>query len=129
MRRPLGIQVLAVLLSCYAMAGVAIVVVFARTGVPHLRRPVLLGSAAALIVAAGSASLATWRLERRAPAWLVACGLTGAAFSIALAFAWPRWMLTREVWAAAILGAVMFIAFLSIAAVYVRMILGEERSG
>lgn len=121
-RPPLGIQLLALLLACYAMAGVAVGVVLPRAHVPF-RRPLLLGAAAALIVTAGSAALATWRLERRAPAWLVACGLAGAAFSLALAFAWPPWMLTREVWAAAILGAVMFVAFLGIAAVYVRLVL------
>jgi len=109
------------------MAAVAMAAVLPSVRLP-LRRSLLLGSAATLIVTAGSAALATWRLERRAPAWLVACGLAGALFSLSLAFAWPRYMLTREIWAAAILGAAMFVAFLSIAAVYVRMVLRDERA-
>lgn len=120
-RPPIGIQLLALLLACYAMAAVAIAVVLPSVRLP-LRRPLLLGTAAALILTAGSAALSTWRLERRAPAWLVACGVAGAAFSLSLALAWPPYMLSREIWAAAILGAVMFIAFLGIAAVYVRLV-------
>ena len=126
-RPPFGIQLLALLLACYAMAAVALAAVLPSVRLP-LRRPLLLGTAAALIVTAGSAALSTWRLERRAPAWLVACGLAGAAFSLSLAFALPPYMLTREIWAAAILGAFMFIAFLGIAAVYVRLVL-RARAG
>lgn len=126
-RPPIGIQLLSLLLACYAMAGVAIATVVPTVRLP-LRRPLLLGAAAALIVTAGSAALSTWRLERRAPIWLVACGLAGAVFSMSLALAWPRYMLSREIWAAAILGAIMFVAFLGIAAVYVRLVL-RERDG
>ena len=124
-RPPIGIQLLALLLACYAMAAVAMAAVLPSVRLP-LRRPLLVGTAVALIVTAGSAALSTWRLERRAPAWLVACGLAGAAFSLSLAFAWPPYMLTREIWVAAILGAAMFIAFLGIAAVYVRLVLRER---
>lgn len=123
-RPPLGIQLLALLLACYAMAAVAVAVILPTVRVPF-RRPVLLGTAVTLVVTAGSAALSTWRLERRAPAWLVACGIAGGAFSIGLALAWPPWMLSREIWAAAILGAVMFVAFLSVAAVYVRLVLRD----
>ncbi len=124
-RPPLGIQLLAFLLASYAMAGVAVIALLPAVHLP-LRRPLLLATAGALIVTAGSGALATWRLERRAPVWLVACGVAGGAFSLSLALAWPPWMASREIWAAAIMGALMFVAFLSIAAVYVRLVLRES---
>lgn len=119
--RPFGIQLLAALLALYAMGGIFIISTIARVSASPIDvRPILVGSIV-FTLSAGGAALAVWRLERRAAVWVTACGICGAAFCVVLALAAPPEM-EGAIWAPAILGAVMFLAFLAVAALYVHRI-------
>jgi len=74
----------------------------------------------AFAVASGAATQAVWRVQKRAPLLLVACGALGSALCLALPAAVPGAALTPGMWRAAVQGAVLIFAFLSLAAWYVR---------
>jgi hypothetical protein len=118
--RPIGIQLLAALLTIYTMAGFLLAI---RTGAnpdERYRWWIIVVAAAAFAIASGAATLAVWRIEKRAPLALVICGALGAALCIALPAALPSGTLAPGMWRAAIQGAVLILAFLSLAAWYVR---------
>lgn len=103
------------------MAGVLLAAAVFSGRDPRFRWSVLAGAAALFAVVAGSSALATWRLERRAFAWLIACGLCGAGLMLVIP-------LTTELppdashaaWRAAAIGGVLFLAFMLVAAAYLR---------
>ena len=121
MRRSLGPRLIAALLAVYAMGGVLLAAAMLSGRDPRFQWGMLAGAAALFAVVAGSAALATWRLERRAPLWLIACGLCGAGLmaAIPLASQLPPGAL-HDAWRAAALGAALFLAFMAVAAVYLR---------
>ena len=121
MRRPFGIQLLAALLTFYAMSGVLLALTAATTRAPGLRWPLVAAAGALFALSAGSAALATWRLERRAPALLRACGLVGLGACLAMPLALGGAAGdARSIWRAAIAGGVLFLLFLLLVAHYVR---------
>lgn len=109
------------LLAFYAMGGVLLAAVMISGRDPRFRWGALAGVAVLFGVVAGSAALATWRLERRAPAWAIACGICGAALMafIPVASQLPSSAL-HDVWRAAALGGALFLAFMLVAAAYLR---------
>ena len=120
--RPLGIQVVAAVATFYAMSGSLIAATLLLRGGG---RPLPLLIASALLAAsAGSAALATWRLERRAPVWLLVCGLCGAALCLLLPAALEPGSggSLQSVWRSAILAAVLFVMFMLLLAGYVRSV-------
>jgi len=119
-RRPFGIQALAVLLSCYAMGGFFLVIRVVGDRDPRVRWPWLVTASLAFAVSAGFAGLSVWRLERRAPAAVTACGVLGLALCLTIPASAPAEAVTRDTWRAAALGGVLFAAFLLVAAWYVR---------
>lgn len=120
--RPFGIQVLAALLTLYAMAGILLAIRIATDHDPRSRWWMIAASAAGFAIAAGVATLAVWRLERHAPSVLVACGILGAALCLALPAAAPADALPPGMWRIAFQGAVLIAAFLTLAAWYVRRV-------
>ena len=123
LNRPIGIQLLAALLTVYTMAGflLAIRTLFERDD--RYRWWLIVAAGAAFALASGVATLAVWRVEKRAPLLLVACGALGSALCLALPAAVPGAALAPGMWRAAIQGAVLILAFLSLAAWYVRNVL------
>src|SRR5688500_19494200 len=82
--RPFLLQVLAGLLTFYAMAGVWLAMTMGTDRDPRYHWiPLVLGGAA-FGISAGIAALAVWRREPRAPAALVACGAIRAVLCIAM---------------------------------------------
>lgn len=126
-RRPFTIQLLAGLLAVYAMGGVAVVAVLLSARDHRVKWELMASTAALLSVAAGSSALSTWRMERVAHLWLLACGVAGLVFCLSMPLAWPRWTVTAEMWRASVAGGVLFLAFLAIAAVYVRRVVRGEQ--
>ena len=121
-RRPIGIQLLAALLTIYTMAGVLLAAQTVSQQDPRYRWWAIAFSAAAFAVGAGLATLAVWRLERRAPALLVACGALGSTLCLVLPASAPPEAVSGEMWRAAIQGAVLILGFLLLAAWYVRRV-------
>ena len=117
--RPFGIQLLAALLATYAMAGVFLALTIREAAAAGRMdwRWIVAGSAA-FAISAGAAALSVWRLESRAPALVAACGILGAALCLLLPLSAPSEQASR-VWMPAVLGAVLFLAFLLLAAFYV----------
>ena len=122
--RPVLFQVLAGLLTFYAMAGVwlALVMGTARNDAFHWL-PLTVGGAA-FAFSAGVAALAVWNRERRAPVALTACAIVGAALCGTMPAAARGVPVPRDTWMVAIAGGLLFAAFLLLAARYVRMVLG-----
>jgi hypothetical protein len=120
--RSLGPRLIAILLAFYAMGGVLLAAAMISGRDPRFRWGELAGAAALFAVVAGSAALATWRLERRAPAYAIACGICGAALMafIPVASQLPSSAL-HDAWRAAVLGGVLFLAFMFVAAAYLRV--------
>ena len=77
-------------------------------------------AAGAFAIASGATTLAVWRVEKKAPMLLVACGVLGSALCLALPAAAPAESLAPGMWRTAIQGAVLILAFLLLAAWYVR---------
>lgn len=118
--RPLGIQLLAALLTAYTIGAFYLAV---RVGMTHDERYrwwLIVGAGCAFAIASGVSALAVWRLERRAPLMLIICGVLGASFLLALPAAVPADQPGPTMWGSAILGAVLILAFLLLAAWYVR---------
>jgi hypothetical protein len=80
-------------------------------------------AAAAFAIASGATTLAVWRVEKRAPMLLVACGILGSGLCLALPAAAPADALAPGMWRAAIQGAILIFAFLLLAAWYVRNVI------
>ena len=116
--RPLGIQLLSALLTIYTMAGFLLAIFMVKD--ERYRWWIVIAASAAFALGSGAATLAVWRVERRAPLLLVACGVLGSALCLALPTAAPADMLPPGLWRAAIQGAVLILAFLLLAAWYVR---------
>ena len=118
--RPLGLQVVAAVATFYAMSGSLIAATLLLRGGG---RPLPLLIASALLAAsAGTAALSTWRRERRAPVWLVLCGLCGAALCLLLPASLEPGAggSLGGVWRSAIMAAVLFVLFMGLLAGYVR---------
>ena len=128
-RRPFGIQLLAAVLTLYAMAGVLLAATMASDRPPELRWMPVAAAAAVFAFGAGSAATRVWRLDRQAPAWVLGCGLLGLGLCLVLpasapvAAPGPR----GEMWRTALAGGALFLAFLALAAAYVRRELGRPR--
>jgi hypothetical protein len=88
---------------------------------PRFHWAALASVGALFAIVTGSAALATWRLERRAPALMLACGVCGAGLMAAIPAASPLPPgAARDAWQAAVLGGVLFLAFMVVAAAYLR---------
>jgi hypothetical protein len=121
--RPIGIQLLAALLTMYTMAGFLLAGRMITEQDARYRWWLIAISGVAFGLACGAAALAVWRLERRAPVVLVVCAVVGSALCVTLPAAAPADVLPPGMWRAAIQGAVMILAFLLLAAWYVRNVL------
>ena len=122
LNRPIGIQLLAALLTIYAMAGFLLAIRMVIERDDRYRWWLIAVAAVAFAVASGAATLAVWRVEKRAPWLLVACGALGSALCLALPAAVRDASLAPGMWRAAIQGAVLLLAFLLLAAWYVRTV-------
>jgi hypothetical protein len=120
LNRPIGIQLLAALLTIYTMAGFLLAIRMVIERDERYRWWLIAVAAGAFAVASGVTTLAVWRIEKRAPWLLVACGALGSALCLALPAAVPDASLAPGMWRAAIQGAVLILAFLLLAAWYVR---------
>jgi len=118
--RPIGIQLLAALLTIYTMAGFLLAIWMATEQDQRYHWWMIAIASAAFAVASGASTLAVWRVENRAPLFLVGCGALGSVLCLALPAAIPDEALAAGMWRAAIQGAVLILAFLSLAAWYVR---------
>jgi hypothetical protein len=118
--RRLGIKLLAALLVIYTMAGFLLALRVATERGERYRWWLIAVAATAFAIASGATTLAVWRVEKRAPMLLVACGVLGSALCLALPAAVPAESLAQGMWRAAIQGAVLILAFLLLAAWYVR---------
>ena len=118
-------QILAGLLTFYAMAGVwlAMVMATARNEAFHWLPLALGGGAFAL--SAGVAALEVWNQARRAPLALTVCGIVGAVLCSVMPAAARGVPIAGDTWMVAIGGGLLFAAFLLLAARYVRMTLGS----
>lgn len=120
--RPLGIQLLAALLTIYTMSGFLLALRVSAGQDERYRWWLIAGAAVAFAIACGATTLAVWRIERRAPWLLIVCGALGSALCLTLPAAAPAESLAPGMWRASIQGAVMILAFLLLAAWYVRNI-------
>ena len=123
LNRPIGIQLLAALLTLYTMAGFLLAIRMLIERDDQYRWWLIVAAAAAFALASGAATLGVWRVEKRAPLLLVACGALGSALCLALPAAVSGVALAPGMWRAAIQGAVLIFAFLSLAAWYVRNVI------
>lgn len=121
--RPLGVRLLAGLLTVYTASGFLLALRIAGDRDPRYQWWLIAAAAAAFGVACGVGALAVWRLEPRAPSVLAACAVLGAGLCLALPAAAPDDVATRAMWRASIQGAVLLLAFLLLAAWYVRGVL------
>ncbi|HEX5435921.1 MAG TPA: hypothetical protein VFW98_02090 [Gemmatimonadaceae bacterium] len=117
-----SLKLLAALLAVYAMGGVLLAAMMVTARDPRLRWQMLAASGILFAAAAGSSALSLWRVERRAVIWLVACGVLGAALCLLLPLASIDVPATPAMWRSAALGAALFLAFLLMAAFYVRRV-------
>lgn len=118
--RRLGIKLLAALLMIYTMAGFLLALRVTTERDDRYRWWLIAVAAAAFAIASGATTLAVWRVEKKAPRLLVACGVLGSALCLALPAAAPAESLAPGMWRTAIQGAVLILAFLLLAAWYVR---------
>jgi hypothetical protein len=87
--------------------------------------PLTLGGIA-FAASAGMAALAVWNQERRAPMALTVCAFVGATLCAAMPAAARNVPIARNTWLVAIAGALLFAAFLLLAARYVRLTLASR---
>jgi hypothetical protein len=125
--RSLGPRLIAILLAFYAMVGVLLAAAMLSGRYPNFEWETLAAASAVFAVVAGTAALATWRLERRAPVWAVVCGICGAGLMavIPISAQLPP-DASSEAWRAAALGGVLFLAFMLVASLYLRAWLRAE---
>jgi hypothetical protein len=124
---PLGFRVLAALLTWYALSGFTIAVLVLTRPQPALDWRILAGAGIFLGITTGTAALAVWRRERRSVAALLVSAGAAVVFCVALPLSLPDAYATRGTWITAVLGALMFAAFLCVAAWYVRLRLDASR--
>ena len=125
--RPVGIQLLAALLTIYTMAGFLLAIRMVTERDDRYRWEVIVAAAVAFAIGSGAATLAVWRIEKRAPLLLVACGALGSVLCLSLPAAVPTAALAPGMWRAAIQGALLILAFLLLAAWYVRNVVRARR--
>jgi len=113
-------MLLAALLTIYTMGAILLALRVTMERDDRFRWWLIAATAAAFAIASGATTLAVWRVERRAPLLLVACAVLGSALCLALPAAAPAESLQPGMWRSAIQGAVMILAFLLLAAWYVR---------
>lgn len=128
-RRPFLMQILAALLTFYAMTGVWLAMTMLGSRDERFHWIPLIVGGVAFAIASGASALAVWRLESRAPRVLMLCALVGAALCIAMPAAVRGAVVTRNVWVSAIAGGLLFAAFLLLAARYVRLYLRSVGPG
>ena len=87
--RPIGIQLLAALLTIYTMAGFLLAIRMVTERDDRYRWEVIVAAAVAFAIGSGAATLAVWRIEKRAPLLLVACGALGSVLCLSLPAAVP----------------------------------------
>ena len=121
--RPIGIQLLAALLTIYTMAGFLLAIRTMIERDDRYRWWLIAVAAVGFALASGVATQAVWRVQKRAPLLLVVCGALGSALCLALPAAVPDAALAPGMWRAAIQGAALLFAFLSLAAWYVRNVI------
>ena len=128
-RRPLLMQILAALLTFYAMTGMwlAMTMVGSRDERFHWL-PLIVGGVT-FAIASGASALAVWRMESRAPTVLIVCGIIGAVLCVAMPAAVRGAVVTKNVWFSAIAGGLLFGAFLLLAARYVSLYLRSLGAG
>lgn len=124
--RPIGIQLLAALLTVYTMGGFLLAGRMAAEQDERYRWWMVAIAGGAFGIACGVSALAVWRLERRAPLLLVLCGALGSALCVTLPAAAPDDVLPPGMWRAAIQGALLILAFLLLAAWYVRNVIRQR---
>lgn len=100
------------------MAGVFLALTIQDAAAGPVDWRLIVAGSAAFAISAGAAALSVWRLEARAPALVTVCGVLGAGFCLLLPLSAPAEQASR-VWTPAILGAILFLAFLLLAAFYV----------
>jgi hypothetical protein len=122
-------QLLAGVLTVYAMGGVLLVTTMLGSRDPRLNWALVAAGAGLFAVSAGTAALAVWRAERHAPIALVVSGVLGAGVCLALPAAAPAALVSPEMWRSAALGGALFAAFLFLAAVFVRRHLRARGAG
>ena len=121
--RPIGIQLLAALLTIYTMAGFLLGIRTMIERDDRYRWWLVAAAALGFALTSGVATQAVWRVQRRAPLLLLVCGAIGGALCLALPAAVPDAALPPGMWRAAIQGAALLFAFLSLAAWYVRNVI------
>src|SRR5688572_24781243 len=118
--RPIGIQMLAGLLALYTMGGFLLAFRVSTGQDERYRWWLIAAAAVAFAIACGATTLSVWRIEKKSPWLLVACGTLGSALCLTLPAAAPADALAPGMWRAAIQGAVLILAFLVLAAWYMR---------
>ena len=118
--RPFGIQLLAGLLTIYTMGGFLLAFRVSTNQDERYRWWLIAATGVAFALACGATTLAVWRVERKAPWLLVMCATLGSLLCLSLPAAVSADALAPGMWRAAIQGAVMILAFLLLAAWYVR---------
>lgn len=121
-RRPFGIQILGAVLTLYAMAGVALGASMLADRPPEVQWAAVAAASALFAFGSGTAALTVWRLDRRAPAWVLGCGVLGLGLCLVLPAAAPTEVARTGggMWRTALTGGLLFLAFLALAALYVR---------
>ena len=120
-RRPFLMQVLAALLTFYAMTGVWLAMTMLGGRDPRFHWAPLAIGGVAFAISAGAAALSVWRVESRAPMVLTFCAAVGAILCAAMPAAVRGAMATRNIWLSAIGGGLLFAAFLLLAARYIKL--------
>jgi hypothetical protein len=127
-RPPFLVQVLAVLLTFYAMAGVWLAMTMAGDRDPRFHWLPLAIGGAAFAISAGVGALAVWRQEPRGPLTLIACAIIGATLCGAMPFAVRDTVVSRDTRLVSIAGGLLFAAFLVLAARFIRLSLRSRKS-
>lgn len=118
------------LLVFYAMGGFLLSAAMLSGRDARFHWAALAGVSALFAAVAGSAALAAWRLESRAPALALACGVCGAALMAAIPASAPIPPgAAHDAWQAAVLGGGLFLAFMAVAAAYLRAWLRTRAAG
>ena len=128
-RRPFLMQVLAALLTFYAMTGVWLAMTMVGNRDERFYWLPLIAGGVVFAIASGASALAVWRMESRAPSVLIVCAVIGSVLCTAMPAAVRGAVVTRNVWYSAIAGGLLFAAFLLLAARYVRLYLRSVGSG